>query len=229
MNAAVVPVRSISGAKNRLASCLEQGQRRELALTMLEDMLVALRAARRVDLISVVSADEALLEQALVLGADVVDERSCASATGAPRGLNAAVSQAARVLERRGASRLLAIPGDVPLLRPSEIDELLAIDAALHPVVLVPSSSPGGTNGLLLSPPTVITPRFEGASLEAHRRACESAGISCLTVELPGFALDVDTPDDLDRLSRANGCRTASLVASWREREEDRLRSKPAA
>jgi 2-phospho-L-lactate guanylyltransferase (CobY/MobA/RfbA family) len=62
VNAALVPVRSISGAKNRLASRLDEAQREQLALAMLEDMLAALGACPTLDRVVVVSADAGLLE-----------------------------------------------------------------------------------------------------------------------------------------------------------------------
>ncbi len=218
MNAALVPVRSISGAKNRLASRLDEAQREQLALAMLEDMLAALGACPTLDRVVVVSADAGLLEEARRLGADTIaEERPC--------GLNGAVSMAARRLEAEGVRRLLTIPGDVPLLDPAEIEALFEISSDRYPVVLAPSASVTGTNGLLTSPPTVIEFRFEGRSLDAHRAACREAGVELLLLALDGFALDVDTPADLDCLRGRSGSRTATLVSGW---SEDAARRRPA-
>jgi 2-phospho-L-lactate guanylyltransferase len=163
---------------------------------MLNDMLAALERASSVGRVAVVSADEALLRHASLLGAEVIEE-------GRPRGLNAAVALAAAVLEENGVDRLLTIPGDVPLIGGAEVDRLFATDPAAHPVVLVPSASGSGTNGLLTSPPTVILSRFEGNSLKAHQQACREAGIEPLVLPLQGFMLDVDTPDDLTAMRAA--------------------------
>lgn len=193
MNAALVPVRSITGAKKRLATTLAVSDRERLALAMLESMLGALGRARSIDRVFVVSADHGLLGHAARLGAELIEE-------GRPQGLNAAVAMAAATIEKRGAKRLLTIPGDVPLIEPHEIDLLMATDPGLHPVVMVPSASGQGTNALLTSPPTVIASRFEGSSLEAHRSACREAGLCGLVMELGGFALDIDTAEDLAAL-----------------------------
>ena len=85
----------------------------------------------------------------------------------------------------------------MPLIEPRDVDALFALDAREYPVVLVPSASGMGTNALLTSPPTVIEPRFEGASLAAHAALCRDRGIAYRVLELPSFALDVDTPEDL--------------------------------
>ncbi len=196
MNAALVPVRSITGAKKRLAKTLAAEARERLALTMLESMLAAIAQARTVDRVYVVSADRRLLEHANAHGAELIEE-------GRPQGLNAAVALAARKIESEGATRLLTIPGDVPLLEPTELDRLMATDPDRYPVVLVPSTSGTGTNALLTSPPTVLASRFEGLSLAAHRKACDEMDIPYLVMELPGFALDVDTADDLALLDRS--------------------------
>ncbi len=210
MNAALIPVRSIAGAKRRLAGCLDDARREELALAMLEDMLAALGAATRLDRIVVVSSDAALLRHARRCGAETIDE-------GPARGLNGAVAFAASELERSGVTRLLTIPGDVPLLDPFEIDALFDVDPARYPVVTVPSATVTGTNALVTSPPTVIEFRFEGESLAAYRDECRARGVEMLILPLEGFAVDVDTPADLATLPMRSGYRTCELVEEWRE------------
>jgi 2-phospho-L-lactate guanylyltransferase len=223
MHAALVPVRGIANAKKRLASRSSVAEREALALAMLADMLGALTRARSVDRMVVVSADSDLLAHARRHGAEVIDE-------GEPRGLNAAVELASRALERDGVTRLLTIPGDVPLLDPGEIDRLFATDPLRHPVVLVPSGDQTGTNGLLTSPPTVIESCFEGASLAAHAKACRRAGIEPLVLRLAGFALDVDTPSDLSALARQDRDRlSVTLAARGRDAEPEHSAAPPPA
>jgi|GEM_PF-51429 len=209
VNAALVPVRSIAGAKQRLARCLDRDRREALALAMLEDMLAALDASSRLDRIVVVSSDSGLLEHARRCGAEALEE-------GPPRGLNAAVATAAVRLEAQGVRRLLTIPGDVPLLAPEDIDAVFETDHERYPVVLAPSASVTGTNGLLTSPPTVIEFCFEGASLDAYRRQCRLKELEMLVLCLESFAIDVDTPADLAALPARPGYRTCALVQEWR-------------
>jgi len=210
VNAALIPVRSIAGAKQRLASCLSLARRETLALAMLEDMLSALRGAESLDRIVVVSSDADLLAHASRCGAEALAE-------GDARGLNGAVAMAAAHLEAQGVRRLLTIPGDVPLLDPLDVDGLFATDPARYPVVAAPSFSAAGTNGLLTSPPTVIDFVFEGDSLSAYRRECRGRGVQMLILALESFAVDIDTPSDLLSLPARAGHRTCTLVEEWRD------------
>ncbi len=198
MQAALIPVRTLSDAKRRLAAILSRRQREELAVAMLADMLDALLAARALAAVYVLSADHAVLECAARMGAEPLREEQ-------PAGLNAAVIWAASILERSQVRRLLTVPGDVPLLATDEVDRLLATDPRQHPVVLVPSAAGTGTNALLTSPPSAIAPCFEGHSLSAHVAACTGRGIVPLIVPLASFALDIDTPEDLALLGRHTG------------------------
>jgi 2-phospho-L-lactate guanylyltransferase len=161
------------------------------------------------DRIVVISSDAALLRHARRCGAETLDE-------GPARGLNGAVSFAAARLESEGIRRLLVIPGDVPLLDPFEIDALFEVDAARYPVIAVPSSSATGTNALVVSPPTAIDFVFEGESLAAFRGQCRTHQLELLLLCLDGFAIDLDTPADLDALPMKDGYRTCELVAEWR-------------
>lgn len=214
MNAALIPVRSMAGAKKRLAGFLDEARREELALAMLEDMLAALAAATRLDRIVVVSSDADLLAHARRCGAEALDE-------GAARGLNAAVAFAAAALAGEGVTRLLVIPGDVPLLDPFEIDALFEVDSERYPVVAVPSASVTGTNGLVTNLPAPIEFRFEGESLAAYRHECRACDVEMLILPLEGFAIDVDTASDLAALPSRGGYRTCELVEEWRDLLED--------
>lgn len=178
-------------------------------MAMLEDMLAALSAATRVDRTVVVSSDAGLLRFARECGAETLEE-------GPPRGLNGAVAFAAAELEKQGVTRLLTIPGDVPLLDPFEIDALFEVDAARYPVIAVPSSSATGTNALVTSPPTAIEFHFEGESLDAYRKETRAKAVEMLILVLEGFAIDLDTPADLEALPIRSGYRTCELVAEWR-------------
>ncbi len=207
MHAALVPVRSLTGAKRRLSVSLSESDRTELALAMLQDMVDALTAARSLSRVVVLSADPVLLEHASSCGAETMRE-------GAPKGLNTAVMTAARALEADGVTRLLTIPGDVPLIAAEEVDAAFATDAGRFPVVLIPSASGAGTNGLLTSPPTILAPRFEGDSLEAHQAAAATAGLGSTVLALPSFALDVDTPEDLASLATSATTKRSVIMAS---------------
>jgi 2-phospho-L-lactate guanylyltransferase len=187
--AALVPVKRLASAKSRLRSVLSDGQRRELVLAMLEDVLRLTVGQLAIAATAVVSADDEVLAFARRLGAQPIREQS------GVRGLNAALAFAADVLASQGVDGLLVLPADVPLATPEDIETILAAWQEA-PVVLCPSHS-GGTGALALRPPNGIPFRFGPRSFAAHRRAAAERGLPVAVVSRPGLALDIDRPEDL--------------------------------
>jgi 2-phospho-L-lactate guanylyltransferase len=108
----------------------------------------------------------------------------------------AAARGAARALEL-GVDRVLMIPGDCPLLDPTELDELLARPVPSPSVLVVPDRHGTGTNALVLTPPNALAPAFGPGSHNRHHERAGIAGVHVETVEVPSLALDMDTPEDL--------------------------------
>ncbi len=195
----LVPLRTLEGGKARLGGALDAEEREELIVGMLRRLLAALRTWGRADAIDVVSPDPLLLAVAARDGAHPIRQRS--------QGLNAGLRDGAASAVAAGATALLILPGDVPLVDVEALQRVVdAADAALAAgfggpvVVIVPADARSGTNGLLLAPPDIIEPAFGGASLDAHLRAAEAAGASVQLVVDPALGFDLDTPDDLGRL-----------------------------
>ena len=91
---AVVPVRSLEGAKSRLGEVLDAEERRDLVVELLGRTIDALRGAEGIDAVIVVSRDEAALDIARASG--VIALRQTRG------GLNAALEEArATALDRR--------------------------------------------------------------------------------------------------------------------------------
>jgi 2-phospho-L-lactate guanylyltransferase len=194
---AVLPIKRFGAAKQRLDGGMSEGMRRALAEAMVTDVLIALRRARRVDEVLVVSGEHAAV--ALAAGYDasaVIDDPDDAGHSAAAlRGIAAALE--------RGATRVLLVPGDCPALDPAELDALLERPEADRDVVVVPDRHGTGTNALLLTPPGVMRPAFGAGSRERHERMAAEAGATCAAVDVRTLGLDVDTLDDLDALRAA--------------------------
>ncbi len=188
---AVLPVKRFATAKGRLGEAFGGGTRRALAEAMVTDVLVALRRARRVDEVVVVTAEPAAEALARGYGARVVPDRE---ETGQSAAALAGVRSAAR------AERVLLVPGDCPALDPGEVDALVASAGPGPEVVIVPDRHGTGTNALLLTPPQAIEPAFGPGSRERHERAAYAARAEWRVAEVPSLVLDVDTPDDLEAL-----------------------------
>ncbi|HEV2076045.1 MAG TPA: 2-phospho-L-lactate guanylyltransferase, partial [Thermoleophilaceae bacterium] len=157
---AVLPVKSFDSAKQRLSDALGGGSRQLLSQAMFGDVLGALRRARHVEAIAVVTDDheaEALLrgQRATVLA----DDRRAGQSAAAQIGIQHAV--------REGFRRVLLIPGDTPLVEGDAIDDLLEASRAERlEVTIVPDRHGTGTNALVLCPPDAMAPSFGPDSLE---------------------------------------------------------------
>jgi 2-phospho-L-lactate guanylyltransferase len=116
---AVVPVKELDRAKERLAPVLPPERRRALMLAMLEDVLTALAATTGLSGLAVVTLDAAACRLAARYGARIIE-------TGARDGHSGAVAAAARLLAAEGCPGMLTLPGDIPLVTPAEITQLLA-------------------------------------------------------------------------------------------------------
>jgi len=209
---AVLPLKHSAAAKQRLAGALAPAERRELFLAMAEDVLAALARARGLRGVAVVTGDPAAAALARRYGARVLPE-------GDPRGHSGAVEAAAAALAGEGAADLLALPGDVPLATADEIDAVLAAHAAASArtprMTIAPARDDSGSNALALSPPGAIPYRFGADSFRRHLAEARRANVAVRVIRLPGLALDVDTPADLQALlARPAATRAHALLAA---------------
>jgi 2-phospho-L-lactate guanylyltransferase len=191
---AVVVARVGHGAKSRLADVLDPGQRRDLALAMLADVVGVCAASGLAGTVAVVDDTRAA----------TIVRRSGAVALLDPvaNDMNAAARSGVRFAAARDASTVIVVPGDVPLISRSDLETLLAQASEAERVVLVGASADGqGTNALLLRPPSVIAPAFGPPSVERHLRLGRAAGARAQALSGLQLSLDVDTPADLDALS----------------------------
>lgn len=204
---AILPVKRLDAAKQRLAAGLDEERRRQLAGAMVADVLEAIGNARAIERLIVVSGDPIAQELASEAGAEVVPDPEDA---GHVEAAQAGIARA----EVEGAERVVLLAGDCPLLDPRELDRLLTGVPGRY-VGIVPDRHGTGTNALLLSPPDAIAPSFGEGSRTRHVEAARETGIPFAIEELPSIELDLDTPAD--------------VIALTRELERDRSRARRTA
>ena len=195
---AVLPIKELHQAKQRLAGHVPPEFRAGLARAMIEDVLDALRGARGLDGVLVLTCDPDAEKLARQYGAEVSGEDARAGHTGV-------VASAAARLEERGCGTMLALPGDLPLLTSADVELTLAHRSGAPSVSLVPSLDGDGTNAVLASPPTALEFAFGPGSFARHRGLLRQKGIVPAIVRCPGIELDIDTPEDLALLLRSKG------------------------
>ena len=208
---AVVPVKELDRAKERLAPVLSPERRRALMLAMLEDVLTALAATSGLGGLVVVTVDAAARRLAARYGARIIE-------TGARDGHSGAVAAAARLLAAEGCPGMLTVPGDIPLVTPAETGQLLAVHRPAPSFTIAPSRDERGSNAIICSPPDAVPLRFGEDSYFPHLRAAEACGIRPTVLRLRGIALDVDTPEDLTALTLVPWATRAHAVLDLQER-----------
>jgi 2-phospho-L-lactate guanylyltransferase len=187
---AVVPVKDLQHAKQRLSDVLRAAERRQLFAAMLEDVLAALAASERLGGILVVTRDPWAQDLAARYGARVLVEP-------ANHGHTAASTLGAATLAAEGAAGMLQLPADLPLLTAADIDAVLRAHASAPSITLAPSRDRLGSNAVACSPPDLLPLRFGDDSFFPHLERAKGLGIEPTIVERPGLALDVDTSADL--------------------------------
>jgi 2-phospho-L-lactate guanylyltransferase len=203
---AVVPIKETAQAKQRLEDAVPAQLKPRLALAMAEDVLSALAATPGLRGIAVVTVDAAATEIARRYGARVFAE-------GARDGQTGAVNAAARALGREGRTAMLAIPGDVPLITPEEVRELIAAHDRTPDFIIAPAHDARGSNAVLCAPPQFVPLQFGDDSFVPHVEAAKRMGIEPKIIRLAGIALDIDNPRDLAAfLKVAARTRTRALL-----------------
>ena len=192
---ALIPVKGFSNAKQRLSSLLDGANRELFAEVMFRDVLKQVLKARGLAETFVVTGDDKVADIATSLGAQLIREK-------VERGETDAVDFARLELKRLGREAVLVIPGDLPLIRSGDIDEVLAQipnGESLPFALLVPSHDRMGTNALLLAPPDIIKLRFGYDSFSYHMSQVSAQGLPVRFIENERIALDIDEPKDLQR------------------------------
>jgi 2-phospho-L-lactate guanylyltransferase len=202
---AVVPVKERVSAKERLAPMLAPEVRQALALAMLEDVLEALSATPGIAGLLVVTVDPEARQMAVRYGGRPIE-------TGARDGHSGAVAAAARLLAAEGRSGMLTLPGDIPLVTPAEIAQLLAAHLPAPSFTIAPSHDEQGSNAIACSPPDAGPLRFGENSFYPHLQAAEARGIRPRVLYLPGIALDIDNPEDVLSFMRIDSQTRARAV-----------------
>jgi 2-phospho-L-lactate/phosphoenolpyruvate guanylyltransferase len=209
----LIPVKNLSGAKQRLAAVLDQTSRAEFARAMLYDVLKVLGEWTGRPPTAVVSSDPYASALAGEYGLEILPDPDNPGETGA-------IEMATRISVERGIESTLVIPADIPLLRAWELEQILK-QAPEQGSVLVPAGDGRGTNAVFRRPANLFPLVFGNDSFQPHHAAARATAKPCVVLNLPGIALDVDNPSDLQQLLALPGeTRSQRLARSWGFRED---------
>lgn len=201
---ALLPVKAPKDAKQRLSGFLGPSQREALARLMFEEMLSTLRSVAGLDRIVVITSDAVAAERARAHNVDVFEEQE-------QRGHSHSADAAALRAMQLGATTVVLLPIDVPLVTKAEIEHL--ISEAGPGLIVVPSADGTGTNALVRTPPNVIRSCFGPDSFRKHVDQAQTLGVPVKVLRPPGLLFDIDTPEDISELlERAPSCRVAEFL-----------------
>jgi 2-phospho-L-lactate/phosphoenolpyruvate guanylyltransferase len=204
----LVPIKNTASAKQRLASVLDQPARTQLAQAMLTDVLTTLHKWKNRPNVGIVTSDPYTTKLAAEYRFEVIPDPDNPGETGA-------IEMATRVCVERGEDSTLVIPADIPLIESWELEEIYQ-HAPAEGSVLVPAGDGRGTNAAFRRPAGLFPLRFGNDSFKPHHAAAQASGRLCVVLSLPGIAVDVDNPPDLQRLLSLPGeTRAQRLARSW--------------
>lgn len=217
---AIVPVKRLSRAKQRLAPVLSRNERAKLARTMLHEVLTTLCATPELAGIVVVTGDPMVANLATLFDARVVSDVM-------ETGINAAVQQGLKAIDPTAGA--LIIPADVPFATADDLRAMIS-ELAFHPVALAPASSDGGTNALAMLSSNLIASSFGDNSFARHQALARDNGVSCGIVRTDGLGHDIDCPVDLVAPSGSKKFSlTAALLAEFNVAERLNVAARPVS
>jgi 2-phospho-L-lactate guanylyltransferase len=201
----LVPIKNTSGAKQRLASILDQHSRTRLAQAMLHDVLSAIHQWNDRTSVGIVTSDPYATQLANEYKFEIIPDPENPGETGA-------IEMATQVCVERGEDNTLVIPADIPLIQPWELEEIYK-QAPAEGTVLVPAGDGRGTNAAFRRPANLFPLRFGNDSFKPHHAAAQATGQPCVILNLPGIAVDIDNPEDLHQLIALPGNTRAQQLA----------------
>lgn len=204
----ITPVKRLSDAKSSLSPVLTPSQRRELVLFMLTDVLNAARDAPSLAGFAVVSPDDEVLDFARSKGAECIAEPGLE--------LNEALRFATHHMITKGATSMLIMPADLPLLKSSDIEKIVTMASSSKSVVIAPSNA-NGTNALFLRPPNIINLKFGGESFPKHVAESIRAGIKPQIYRSQTVSTDIDEINDLRSVEKYGlGTKTHEFLVHYK-------------
>jgi len=180
----VIPLRSFTHGKARLAAVLDDNERLALARTMADGVIAA--AAPRPTVI--VSSASEVVAWATARGVATIDD---------PGTLDGAADAGREWVRGQGLQRVVVAHADLPFA--TTFDDV-AGDGAAHIAVIVPDHRGDGTP--VLAVPVDVPFRFAYGPKSATRHIEEArrCSLDVRIAHIAGLQFDVDVPADLERL-----------------------------
>ena len=187
-------MKTFSVAKTRLK--LSKTQKEEICKAMLEEVLSTVSKSQLIDKIVLVSKDETVLKLGRQFNTvEIFDDES---------GVNHAVYLADQYILDNKYDRSVIFPQDIPIMRSSDIDNLLGFRGSENSIIIVPSRQLNGTNALVRSSTNMMKTQYDRGSYAFQLDAARSASQNVSIALIRRIMLDIDDEHDLTFMLNQN-------------------------
>ena len=183
----IIPVKTFSVAKTRLK--LSKTHKEEICKAMLVEVLDTVSKSKLIDKIILVSKDETALKLGRQFNTvEIFDDES---------GVNHAVHLADKYILDNKNDRSVIFPQDIPIMRSSDIDNLLGFHESKNSVIIVPSRQLNGTNALVRCSTNIMKTQYDRGSYAFQLDAAKAVSQNVSVALIRRIMLDIDDQRDL--------------------------------
>ena len=163
---------------------------------MLEEVLDTVSKSQLIDKIILVSKDETVLKLGRQFNAvEIFDDEL---------GVNHAVCLADQYILDNKYDRSVIFPQDIPIMRSSDIDNLLGFRESENSVIIVPSRQLNGTNALVRHSINKMKTQYDRGSYEFQLDAAKAVSQNVSVALIRRIMLDIDDEHDLTFMLNQN-------------------------
>jgi 2-phospho-L-lactate guanylyltransferase len=163
---------------------------------MLEEVLRTISKSKSIDNIAIVSKDEDAMKLGKQFGALEIYDND--------QGVNTAISLADKYLSDKGYDCSVIFPQDIPIMEPSDIDNLLSFLKSSSSVIIVPSLQFNGTNALVRCPANIMETQYDRGSYSYQLKAAKTVTQNVSIAFIRRIMLDIDDDSDLQYMIKQN-------------------------
>ena len=163
---------------------------------MLQEVLDTTSKCKLIDKIILVSKDETVLKLGRSFGAvEIFDDES---------GVNNAIHLADQYLSDKEFDCSIIFPQDIPIMKSTDIDNLLGFVKSESSVIIVPSRQFNGTNALVRCPANIMDTRYDMGSYTFQIDAASTKTKNISIALIRRIMLDIDDKSDLVFMLKQN-------------------------
>ena len=156
---------------------------------MLVEVLDTVSKSKLIDKIILVSKDETALKLGRQFNTvEIFDDES---------GVNHAVHLADKYILNNKYDRSVIFPQDIPIMRSSDIDNLLGFHESKNSVIIVPSRQLNGTNALVRCSTNIMKTQYDRGSYAFQLDAAKAVSQNVSVALIRRIMLDIDDQRDL--------------------------------